>query len=113
MSEIEAFIRGMNSDGKELMIFDWDKAATMIKEKNPKVARAGLMEDWEMTSGEIYKDGKIIPEKDTYVWLVSTWAKPCLNMDGVSFECYGMKSEINQWNNSTYWPKTSLNILEV
>ena len=30
-----------------VMVFDWNKAARIIKEQNPKIASAGLSGDWE------------------------------------------------------------------
>lgn len=40
-----AFAMGEANRGKELMVFDWDKAARLIQEKKPKWATAGLHSD--------------------------------------------------------------------
>lgn len=68
------------------MIFDWDKAARLIRERQPTIARAGLSGDWEYTGGTIYKDS--LPIKDCSTFLMSTWAIPQLEMDGELEDCY-------------------------
>jgi len=72
MDTLMAFARGEANRDQEEMVFDWDKAATLIKDCKPKFAAAGLMGDWEYTGGEIYRNGKI--EDDDYTFLSSTWA---------------------------------------
>lgn len=104
-----AFAMGEANRGKEEMVFDWDKAAMLIRERKPKYASAGLRSDWEYTGGTIYKDGK--PVMDDYTFLASTWAVPELNMDGYIVECYRMKHEVPRWNPTTKWPKSALDIL--
>ena len=37
-----AFAMGEANRHKELKVFDWDRAAQLIKEKQPEIARAGL-----------------------------------------------------------------------
>ena len=32
-------------EGKEERVFDWDRAAAILREKTPKTAKAGLIED--------------------------------------------------------------------
>ena len=61
-----------------MKVFDWDKAAQIIKEKNPEYAEAGLFEDLEYTCGLIYKNEK--PVYDSYTYLASTWATPVLKI---------------------------------
>lgn len=39
--------------GNEVMVFDWDKAAQIIKERGATEASAGLESDWEWTGGDI------------------------------------------------------------
>ena len=104
-----AFAMGEANRGKELMVFDWDKAARLIQEKKPKWATAGLHSDWEYTGGTIYEDGK--PVMDDYTYLASTWAVPELDMDGYIVECYRMKHEVPYWNSDTKWPQSALDIL--
>jgi hypothetical protein len=106
-----AFAIGEANRDKELMVFDWDKAAKLIKERKPKQAAAGLRSDWEYTGGEIYSEGKPIPKEDTYTYLSSTWAVPELDMDGDVVDCFKMQSELPDWDNDTYWPESALKIL--
>lgn len=60
MKDAEAFAMGMMNLGKELMVFDWDKAARIIKERRPIRAGAGLRDDWENTGGVIFADRKSV-----------------------------------------------------
>lgn len=112
MDTISAFIQGSANRDKELMVFDWIKAANIIKEKQPETASAGLRDDWEWTGGEIYNDGEIIPQDQTYTFLASTWAVPELEIDGEVIECYKMQNELPDYGSDTYWPKEALNILK-
>lgn len=104
-----AFTMGKINEGKELMVFDWDKAARLIKERKPECAYAGLRDDWEYTGGIIYKDGK--PVMDSYTYLASVWAVPELDMDGDIVECFRMGYEVPGWDSDTKWPKSALDIL--
>lgn len=66
--------------GKTQKAFDWDKAATIIKENYKKypnlTAEAGLQGDWQYTGGVIFEKGKHI--NDNYTYLSSNWAIPTL-----------------------------------
>jgi hypothetical protein len=97
-----------------MMVFDWHKAAQLIKERKPQVASAGLQSDWEWTGGDIYKNGKPIPRSQTYAYLASTWATPELDMDGKVIPCFLMESETPKgaWGSSTYWPPSARKILK-
>ena len=109
MNTLIAFAMGEANRGKEKMVFDWNTAEMLIREKRPEIARAGLCGDWEYTGGTIYKGGK--PVKDTYTYLASTWAVPELNMDREIVECYRMQHEVPQWDENTKWPYSALTIL--
>ena len=108
MDTMQAFMMGVMNRGKELMVFDWDKAARIIAERKPKQAEAGLRGDWEWTSGTIYEDGE--PVHDDYTYLASTWATPELDIDGEIIDCYVMQSE-TEWDSDTKWPESALAIL--
>lgn len=108
MNTLAAFAIGEANRGKTLMVFDWDKAAKLIAERKPVVARAGLRGDWEYTGGEIYREGK--PVMDDYTYLSSTWATPELDMDGEIVDCYLMEYEA-EWDEKTKWPQSALDIL--
>ncbi len=109
MDTMKAFVMGEVSRGKEMMVFDWDKAATLIKERGAKNASAGLSGDWEWTGDEILRDGSI-PD-DSYTFLASTWATPELNIGGDLIDCYKMESETDGWGSETFWPKSARMIL--
>ena len=102
----------MRSSGKsDGMVFDWKRAAELIKERKPKIASAGLRGDWEWTGGTIYSDGKPTPREETYVFLASIWATPELELDGDTVECFVKDSERPDWDSGTYWPQEALDIL--
>lgn len=109
MDSITAFAMGYANRGKEMKVFDWDKAARLIVEHKPDVASAGLSEDWEYTGGVIYAGCK--PVKGSYTFLASTWATPEIELDGESFDCYVMQSK-TKWNEHTKWPKSAMAILD-
>lgn len=109
MNTYQAFANGAANQGKELMVFDWDKAAKLIKERQPQEAGAGLRGDWEWTGGIIYENGEIV--EDSYTYLSSTWATPELEMDGETIDCFIMKSQ-TEWDCETKWPDTAKEILK-
>ena len=112
MDTMSAFVMGQANQGKEMMVFDWVKAAHLIKKRKPTIASAGLRNDWEYTGGEIWKDGKPVPKKETYIYLASTWAVPELDLDGEVVECYVMQGKRKKWHAKTYWPKETKKILK-
>ena len=95
------------NESKNGKVFDWDKAAEIIKERKPETASAGLSEDWFWTAGTIYENGRPV-KSGTY--LSSTWATPVLRLDGEEIVCYRPKG-YNGWNEDTRWPKSALKIL--
>lgn len=109
MDTMNAFMMGETNRHKELKVFDWDKAAQLIKENGFKDASAGLAGDWEYTGGEIFTDGK--PNMDDYTYLASTWATPEIEIDGEVYDCYKMESETPNWDSHTKWPKSALDII--
>lgn len=108
MNTIAAFANGLAYRGRERMVFDWDKAAQLIREHNAKDADAGLSGDWENTGGAILRDGQ--PCKD-YTYLASTWAEPEIEIDGTIMPCYKMESQTPGWDEGTRWPASALAIL--
>lgn len=111
MDTMSAWAMGQANCGKELMVFDWDKAATIIKERNAKEASAGLAGDWEYTGGDILDNGKPVAKEETYTFLASTWATPELAIGSDIIDCYKMQSEVPDWSSDTYWPQSALDIL--
>jgi len=111
MDSINAFLKGEANRHKELMVFDWDKCAQIIKERGATSASAGLADDWEWTGGQILVDGEPMPKEQTYTYLASTWATPELRVDGDVIECYRMESQVPKWDAHTYWPDSALSII--
>lgn len=108
MNTFQAFAKGQANRSKPLMVFDWAKAARLIKKHKPQTASAGLCGDWVYTGGEIYKYGEIVT--DSYTYLASTWAEPELEMDGEVYDCYIMGNK-TKWDAHTKWPEEAIRIL--
>jgi hypothetical protein len=110
MNTLRAMKMGQRSKGRERKVFDWDKAATIIKERHPKQAVAGLEELMEWTAGVIWEDGHIVV--DSYTYLASTWATPVLVLDGDEIiPCYLMTSKTT-YTSKTKWPESAVAIIE-
>lgn len=109
MDTMQAIAMGQANRGKEMMVFDWDRAAKRILESGAKEARAGLANDWEYTGGTIFQNGE--PNTKSWTYLASTWAKPELELDGQKEDCFKMKNEVPKWGPNTKWPESALNIL--
>ena len=109
MDTLRAFAMGQANKDKEQMVFDWDKAARLIKDHGAKNASAGLRSDWEWTGGSILTEGE--PDMEAYTYLSSTWAVPEIEIDGVLYDCYRMASEVPDWDEKTKWPESALAIL--
>lgn len=110
MDTMSAMIMGEMNRGNPKKVFDWVKAAELIKKRKPHRVSAGLVEDWSCTGGEICVGGVIVPEEDTYVYLASTWATPVIEMDGETVDCFIMEDDTT-WDSGTYWPKEALAVL--
>lgn len=108
MDTLLAIARAQANFGKPLKVFDWKKAAEIIRDRKPSVAEAGLEHDLEYTCGEIFRDGQIV--EDSYTFLASNWATPLLIIDGEEIECYVMESE-TEWEAGTKWPDEARAIL--
>lgn len=108
MDSVLAFALGQANKGKERKVFDWDKAARLIKESGTKNAQAGLKEDYEWTGGVIYSDGR--PVSKDYTYLASVWATPTLYLDENEVDCYVMESKAS-WDSDTKWPPSAIAIL--
>lgn len=105
----EAAIRmGIAYRGKPERVFDWNKAARIIRERRPHAAYAGLAEDLADTFSVIYVDGE--PLEDGSGYLASTWATPQLYLDGDSVDCWIWEHE-TEWDADTRWPQSALDIL--
>ena len=107
MNTFEAFQRNKRAreEGAKSRTFDWMKAAEIIKQLNPKEATAGLEEDMEWTAGTIYQDGKIVT--DQYTYLSSSWAKPVLVCDEVTYDCWKYQEDDEDFSDSK-WPEEAV-----
>ena len=107
-----AFAMGETTRFDEPKVFDWDKAASIIAERKPNIAEAGLAGDMEYTSGVIYKKGKPYLNRGT-TFLASTWATPVLVLnDSETIECYKYQSEVPHWGPNTFWPRSAKRIVK-
>ena len=101
-----------NSDnGKKFMSFDWDKAASILKEEDIQNANAGLLGDWRLTKTRILFAGKPVESKYFYNSLSSIRAIPTLEFNGKKFNCFKMKSEVSKMGGNEVWPMSALKIL--
>lgn len=111
MDTMAAYAIAQAHKNEELMVFDWVRAATMIKESGATEASAGLAGDWEYTGGDIFRDGKPIPKEDTYVYLASNHAAPQLELNGDLLSCWLKQSQTPGWDSDTYWPPEAMAVL--
>lgn len=109
MNTLEAFKNNMSTPDGYGKVFDWLKAAKIIKERKPKQVLAGLENDFEWTGGVIFENGK--PIYDSYTYLYSRWAIPQMEIDGELIDCW-LSEHVTDWSASTKWPKEALAILK-
>lgn len=111
MDTLTAIGRAIAAKDKEQMVFDWEKAARIIKEQGAQEAEAGLAGDMEYTGGRILSNGVPTPAEETYVYLSSNHAKPLLVIGADAIECFKLESQTPGWDAHTYWPPEALAIL--
>ena len=70
----------------DMKYMDWNKAKEIILKHPDSKIYAGLMEDWNNTSGLIYANGNYY--NGGYVYGASLWATPILDVDGEEIECW-------------------------
>jgi hypothetical protein len=114
MDTMAAFAMAKANANNPRKVFDWNKAAELIRDRRPEVASAGLSGDWEYTGGTIYQNGA--PDNDSYTYLASVWATPELDLDGDVVPCFVMEDAVPaEWGDDfagIKWPKSALAILE-
>ncbi len=108
MDTMSAFAMGEANRDKPMMVFDWDKAAQIIKERGATSAEAGLQGDMEYTGGSILDHGA--PNIDDYTYLASTWATPILVINGEEIPCWRYASECG-YDAGTKWPASALSLV--
>jgi len=113
MDSIMAFFMGQANRGKDLMVFDWNRAAEIIKSSGVDSASAGLSGDWGNTGGYIFTKGK--PNHYGYTRLASTWATPELEINGEFIPCFIMENDVpKEWGDNLMflnWPESALKII--
>lgn len=129
MDTFECAIRAQlaRKEGQKLKVFDWDKAACIIKTFLMALQKrgtllcvyAGLRADAGNTTDVIFEDGKVVTE-DRLCYLASIWDTPVLtlyitddtgNESEKEIECWRYKDEVPQWDSNTLWPESALKIL--
>ena len=70
----------------DMKYMDWNKVQQIVNEHPNSTIYVGLMEDWNNTSGLIYKDGKYYNGGGLFG--CSVWATPIVDVDGEEIECY-------------------------
>lgn len=104
-----AIILGNLNRGNRMKVFDWNKAAIIIREEHIKNADAGLFEDFEWTGGQILEEGH--PLVGEYTYLASTWATPVLiDEDGYVYRCWTWEDQC-EWDAKTQWPTSAVLLL--
>ena len=110
MDSMSAFMMGEMNRGKEMMVFDWEKAANLINSNRDSHISAGLCGDWEYTGGTIWMNRK---PHNGGPYLASTWATPEICIDGETYDCYKMENEVPEWGSDTFFPKVACDILGI
>lgn len=84
----------------KMKYMDWQKVQKIVDENPDAVIHAGLMEDWNNTSGLIYAKGKYY---DGYVYGCSSWATPIVDVDGAEIECWTHEQTKEGSAKPTWW----------
>lgn len=103
----------------EAWVFDWDKAARIIRDRKPLSAVAGLERDWPNVAVEIYREGKIEEYDDDTMFMgyrASMWDVPLLRLyfsdkHTEDYVCYVTESQ-TEWDVETWWPQSARDIME-
>lgn len=79
---------------------DWEKVQQIVNEHPNSVIYAGLMEDWNNTSGLIFARGQYY---NGYVYGCSLWATPIVDVDGEEIECWTFKKTKEGSGKPSWW----------
>lgn len=115
----EGFTSSRGKNRNQQKVFDWDKAAELIKkyykEDSNIVVEAGLDGDWDYTGGIIFEESK--PTTEHYTYLSSNWAIPILwikfsnsNKEDEEIPCWITGN--TRFNSESKWDEQSLKILQ-
>lgn len=84
----------------KMKYMDWIKVQKIVDDHPDSVVYAGLMEDWNNTSGLIFAKGKYY---DGYVYGASVWATPIVDVDGEEIECWTYDVTGEGHGKPTWW----------
>lgn len=109
MDTMSNYMRGVANRGRALRVFDWNKAAELLRNFDSGTAKAGLADDWGWTAGRIWEDGTAVIGEYTY--LASNWATPILLLpDDTEVECWVWHGDTG-WDADTQWPDSARALL--
>lgn len=83
-----------------LKYMDWQKVQELVNKHPNSVIYAGLMGDWNNTSGLIFARGKYY---DGYVFGYSKWATPIVDIDGEEIECWTYEQTEEGYRKPSWW----------
>lgn len=108
-ANFERMVNTMNDTNAINRYMDWNKAMRIIAEHPHATIFAGLMEDWDFTSGLVYDNGTFCHE---YVFANSRWATPILVVDGEEIECWTYEKRRIGVGLPYWWGRTYENRVE-
>ena len=83
-----------------IKFMDWKKVQEIVDSHPDSVIYAGLMEDWNNTSGLIFAKGEYY---DSYVYGCSRWATPIVDVDGEEIECWTYEETKEGSDKPNWW----------
>ena len=84
----------------DMKFMDWKKVQEIVDTHPNSVIYAGLMEDWNNTSGLIFAKGRYY---DGDVFGCSTWATPIVDVDGEEIECWTYEESKEGSHKPNWW----------
>lgn len=96
-----------------MKIFNWLKAAQLIKAKGCDSAIAFLQNDRYHTAGFIFLDGEIVSRSDSTAYLASEVDEPVIEIAGEVISCGIEESDSPGWSLETWWPDEAVEVLKL
>ena len=85
----------------DIKFMDWKKVQEIVDSHPNSVIYAGLMEDWNNTSGLIFVKGEYYDGGCFYG--CSKWATPIVDVDGEEIECWTYKETEERSKMPIWW----------
>lgn len=100
-------------DAARVRVFDWDRAAALIKATGARTALAGIDKDWVSSSDSIFEDGRARADSACQAWTENPAMSPCLVLDGKRISCYKemWAGDISLADRKAIWPGRSAEAL--